>query len=197
MTDYVPIPEAVTPSAHGAMNPDQQMLILAQRQEASSRAQLAQALSRMGRFGEAMAVAPGDMKPLIQAYIDAEVAPDDERCGDVRVHDLTDYARNPNTTKIKLETVPNYSRRFRHWSLKYGDFVTHYVCLECGHRNAVPDSVEMHPELTARVQRDEALADKRKEAWEAERARVVEEALAKREAAKGTVEEATESVQES
>lgn len=187
MADFVPIPEPNTPAAMGQLTPDQQMLILAQRQEASSREQLTLSLSREGRFEEAMAVAPEDKKPLIQAYIDAENAPDDERCDDVRVHDLTDYTRNPNTTKIKLETVPNYSKRFRHWSLKYNDFVTHYVCLECGHRNTVPDSVEMHPELTARTQKDEVLADKRKEAYEAERARVIGEAIKKREAAKEEV----------
>lgn len=139
---YVPIPEAGTPSAHGALTPDQQMLILAQRQEASSRIQLTQALCRMGRFDEAMSVAPEDMKPLIRAYIDAENAPDEQRCDCIREHDVADYTRNPKA-KPKLIIVGKYSRRFKHYSEKYGTVVNHHVCLECGHRNALPVNVVM------------------------------------------------------
>jgi hypothetical protein len=160
---YKPIPEANTPAAHGALTPDQQMLILAQRQEASSRVQLTQALSRMGRFDEALAVAPEEMKPLIQAYIDAENADDGERCECIREHDVADYTRNRNA-EPKLITVGKYSRRFKHWSEKYGGVVTHHVCLECGHRNTLPADVAIDFQAEAA----EVKAKKFKEAYDAE-----------------------------
>lgn len=173
MGKYKPIAEPKTPMEMRTMVGDKMQLLVAQRQEASSRATLVSALCVMGRFGEALTLAPDEQKDYVQALIAAENAPDDARCECIALNDVADYARNPNAAPKWVE-ARKFARRLRHWSEKYNAMVWHYVCTRCGFANALPDDQVPEESIKIADRRNEELKARRQEAYDKEVARIIE-----------------------
>lgn len=149
---YVSIPEPSSPAEMESLSLDDHTRILAQRQEEGARTSLIQALCVMGRFDEALALeSDSGRKAEIQSMIDAETAPDDERCECIYKVDVADYARNSDA-EPKLEPAPNYLRGFRHWSTRYGQMVYVRRCHLCGHTQTIPEEMDQTHEAHASAQ---------------------------------------------
>ncbi len=141
MAEYIPIEAPRTLAGMNALTRDDARRLSAQGQLEGARTQLAEALTILGRFEEALSIETDDVRlERIRALMQAELVPDDERCECKCWVDVADYTRNPNA-KPKLEPTANYVRFFRYWSAKYGCMVWNYVCAVCRHSNSVPDAV--------------------------------------------------------
>lgn len=131
-----------------ALTHDEAILLLAQRQEAGSRASLSEALMRMGRWDEALAVeVDPEKRAFITALKEGEERDDADRCGCVHTVDTTDYVRmgqaiEEGKAEPTVEQAPNYLRTFRHWSSTHGGMVWAYICHLCGHVQGIPGAID-------------------------------------------------------
>lgn len=159
---YEPIPEPSSPAEMMSMTHDEATRILAQRSEDGSRTALIDSLCAMGRFDEALAIATNPEKQAwIQKLIDAEAAPDDERCKCRHTIDTADYTRNSEAIPV-LVPAPNYITGFRHWSSRYGKMIDSRFCFLCGHVQAIPGSMDEMHEANSSLQRHALDAEIRK-----------------------------------
>lgn len=147
--EYKPIPEPASPAQMESLTHDDKVRLIAQRQEATTRAQLVDALFVMGRLEEAIEIAEnGPQRDYIRRVIEARDRPDDERCGCEYGIDTADYARNPEA-KPKWEYAPNYLRGRRIWSTKHGEMCYIFECHvshedddPCGHMQLCPGFID-------------------------------------------------------
>ena len=138
MADHT-IPEPGTPSQMEALTHDSMNRLIAQRNEATARATLIQALIVMGRLEEAQALELSDEgNSWINKLIKAESRDDDHRCECNASLDVQDYARFPDGDPV-LKEMPRYIPTFRHYSMKYNAMVWFYKCSVCGCVQSLPD----------------------------------------------------------
>lgn len=127
-----------------ALNSDQMQLLIAQRNEVSARAVLAEALIILGEFEEALLIEEREeQKVWIQKLIKAEEREDDHRCTCVNMLDITDYARlGENATPVYQQTA-NYIKTYRHWSPRRQQMLWFYQCTVCGCIQSLPDDQDI------------------------------------------------------
>jgi len=147
----MPIEEPRSLAEMESLTIDDKILIVSQRQEVGSRAQLVEALMRMGRWNEALVIEvdPENLK-FIQSLKDGEEIDDRERCDCVHMVDTTDYVQHGKAIEAgerepDLKQHPHYQRIFRHYSSSHGGMVWANRCHLCGHVQSIEGDIdELH-----------------------------------------------------
>lgn len=135
------IAEPRSPSEMESLTRDENIRLLAQRQEDGARANLVEALAVQGKFDEAIAITTDPQKKeFLELLKTADTTPDDDRCECKHTVDAADYVRNPNAQPKPIPS-PNYLKRFRFLSPNYERMAWLHVCHLCGHANALPDDI--------------------------------------------------------